>query len=723
MRSIGKSDFAGLVKYITDEQGKTERLGNVKVTNCQADTMQAVIGEVLATQHQNTRAESDKTFHLLLGFPPGEKPEADILMTIEERICAGLGYGNHQRVSAVHYDTDHLHIHIAINKIHPTRNTMHDPFQSYRTLGDLCSTLETEYGLQRVNHINRRTQAEGRAADMEQHAGIESLVSWIRRECLDEIKGVRSWGELHQVMRENDLKLRQRANGFVIEAISDGTMVKASTVARDLSKPKLEVRLGAFEPSDEQTERGQAHKEYKKRPMRSRVNTVELYAKYQEEQHTITSARGEAWEKARRHKDLAIKAAKQANKLRRTAIKLMGGTGVTKKLLYIQAHKALRDRIEMLGKQYKKERTDLYEQYKRCAWADWLKQKALKGDKQALEALRARDVAQRLKGDTIKGQGKTQPGHGAVTDNITKKGTIIFRAGTSAVRDDGDKLQVRQATTEVVEQALRIVMQRYGNRITVNGTAEFKAQVIRTAVTAKLPVTFADPELERRRQSLFSDNQERTYDRTKREQTRTKRGRVNRRSIGHTGPRATDRGEQRPGISRTIHAAGEQRKPNVGRIGRVPPPQSQHRLRTLSQLGMVRIPGGAEMLLSRNVSGNVEQQRTKPDNQLRRGIFESRVTREQVAATDKYIAEREDKRLKGFDIPKHFRYNAQSGVVLYAGIRNIEGQTLALLKRGDQMLVLPIDQSTARRLKRVTIGDPVTITSLGSIKTSTGKSR
>lgn len=181
MRSVGKSDFAGLVKYITDEQGKTERLGNVQVTNCQADTMQAVIGEVLATQHQNTRAESDKTFHLLVSFRPGEKPDADTLKVIEERICAGLGYGDHQRVSAVHHDTDNLHIHIAINKIHPTRNTMHEPFQSYRTLGELCQVLERDFGLERDNHQSKRKIAEGRAADMEQHAGIESLVGWISR--------------------------------------------------------------------------------------------------------------------------------------------------------------------------------------------------------------------------------------------------------------------------------------------------------------------------------------------------------------------------------------------------------------------------------------------------------------------------------------------------------------------------------------------------------------
>ena len=72
MRSLKKSDFAGLVKYITDEQSKTERLGFVNATNCEADTMQAVIGEVLATQQLNTRAEGDKTFHLIVGFPPGE---------------------------------------------------------------------------------------------------------------------------------------------------------------------------------------------------------------------------------------------------------------------------------------------------------------------------------------------------------------------------------------------------------------------------------------------------------------------------------------------------------------------------------------------------------------------------------------------------------------------------------------------------------------------------
>ena len=90
---------------------------------------------------------------------------------------------------------------------------------------------------------------------------------------------------------------------------------------------------------------------------------------------------------------------------------------------------------------------------------------------------------------------------------------------------------------------------------------------------------------------------------------------------------------------------------------------------------------------------------------------------------DKYIAEREGKRLKGFDIPKHSRYTDGDGALSFAGMRNVEGQDLALVRRGDDVMVMPIDQATARRLKRIAIGDAVSITPKGSIKASKGRSR
>ena len=93
-----------------------------------------------------------------------------------------------------------------------------------------------------------------------------------------------------------------------------------------------------------------------------------------------------------------------------------------------------------------------------------------------------------------------------------------------------------------------------------------------------------------------------------------------------------------------------------------------------------------------------------------------------LAAADRYILEREQKRLTLSDIPKHVLYHEHDGPVAFAGIRQVEGQTLALLRKGDEVMVLPINDAGARRLKRLAIGDAVAITARGSIRTK-GRSR
>ena len=167
----------------------------------------------------------------------------------------------------------------------------------------------------------------------------------------------------------------------------------------------------------------------------------------------------------------------------------------------------MRTELDGIHKDYAKKREWLYQGHQRRQWADWLKQQATEGNSEALAALRAREAAQGLKGNTIAAHGKAKPGHAPVVDNITKKGTIIYRAGQSAVRDDGDKLQVSTGADRAgVREALRLAAERYGDRITVSGTTEFKAQAIRAAVDGRLPISFADPALESRRQALLQGN-------------------------------------------------------------------------------------------------------------------------------------------------------------------------------------------------------------------------
>ncbi len=163
MKSVKKSDFAGLVKYLADDQDKKERVVYTSVTNCESNDLKAAIIEVTAIQDMNTRAESDKTYHLILSFRAGERPDDEALKAIENAICEELDYGEHQRVSAVYHDMDNLHIHIAINKIHPARLTIHNPYNDHKVLGKLCAALELKYGLERDNHQPARVGSENRA--------------------------------------------------------------------------------------------------------------------------------------------------------------------------------------------------------------------------------------------------------------------------------------------------------------------------------------------------------------------------------------------------------------------------------------------------------------------------------------------------------------------------------------------------------------------------------
>jgi hypothetical protein len=76
----------------------------------------------------------------IISLRAGANPEAQTLRMIEERFCKALGYAEHQRISVIHHDMDNMHIHVAINKIHPRTFALHDPGCDYKAL-KICSSI------------------------------------------------------------------------------------------------------------------------------------------------------------------------------------------------------------------------------------------------------------------------------------------------------------------------------------------------------------------------------------------------------------------------------------------------------------------------------------------------------------------------------------------------------------------------------------------------------
>ncbi|MGL6176692.1 MAG: LPD7 domain-containing protein, partial [Vibrionaceae bacterium] len=128
------------------------------------------------------------------------------------------------------------------------------------------------------------------------------------------------------------------------------------------------------------------------------------------------------------------------------------------------------------------------------------------GNLQALELLRSREQAQGLLGDAIMAvkAGQKLETSSLPIDNITKQGTLILRTKVGAIRDDGDKLQVSTAAgDEVIATALRLALARFGSEIDVQGTWRFREQVVRVAISGKIALSFADPELETSRREVW----------------------------------------------------------------------------------------------------------------------------------------------------------------------------------------------------------------------------
>jgi hypothetical protein len=646
MHAATKSSCARLVNYLMDSQGKAVRTGTVRVTNCISDSASVAALEIINTQIINTRSAADKTYHLIVSFRPGEHPDASTLLAIEDRLCDALGFVGHQRISVVHEDTDNLHLHLAINKIHPVRYTIHEPFQAYRTLARLCDQLEEKYGLEKDNHTPGKTASENRSEDMEHHAGIESLLGWVKRECKERMRGAQSWDELHALLLECGLRLHPQANGLVITA-ADGTTVKASSVGREFSRPRLEQRLGPFQPAPAQQDVIKPTRRYHKKPLASHVDTAVLYARFLGAQAEAAVSRASEREQARARQDRRIDAAKRSVQLKRAALMLASMPKSAKKLMYSALARARREEIAAIKLLYRRERLAIDQQHRGYQWADWLRREADMGDLDALAALRGRRQAGGLTGNAVTGDAlpprpKRPNGH----DSVTRKGTVIYHVAGSAIRDDGDRLKVSLGAGQpAVLSALRMAVDRYGQRIAVSGSDVFKEQVLMVTVAARLPVTFVDAALEQRR-------------------------------------------------LQQLDASITEQKTSTLRPGQA---------------------GGYE--------DGREPERTAESADCRQGNEIGKGAQGNSDVSGKYIAEREQKRVNGFDIPKHARYTPfDAGPAEYAGIRCVDDQALALLRQGEKIMVLEVGDASAQRLRRLPLGARVQVSARGAIKAK-GRSR
>jgi hypothetical protein len=358
------------------------------------DDLELACTLVDAVQAQNTRVGSKRTYHLVISLDPNDRRlERGELQQIVESLVDTLGFSEHQYLAVRHDDTDHEHIHVAINKIHPETFRIHSPAWDHQKLFTGARALERELGLTPLRLRTRnRENVPQRAADGEAHHGIDSFARWAREKLRPALQTteLRTWDDVHDVCGRLGVVIRPHGNGLVFEDVDRGVRVKASFVARELSKARLCKQLGAFQPASERHLEAarQAPHRYSPMPVRAPQS---LWKEYERSLDQARTQRQEAWG---RYRDAASRERQQLTqkyRLQRRLIRALPVSARDRGQLLRQL--ALRQTIETRGLKRKlaTQRKAIQKTWHPGTWRHFVAGRAAQRDSRAIRLLRRRE--------------------------------------------------------------------------------------------------------------------------------------------------------------------------------------------------------------------------------------------------------------------------------------------------------------------------------------------
>lgn len=232
-----------------------------------SDDYQTQKAEMLALSQEAVRS-SDTINHYVLSWQEGEQPNARQVEEAVDIFLQELGLEGHQVMYGLHVDTANVHLHIAINRMHPETLKVVKPNRGFdiEAAHRAVARIESKQGWQREAHGRYRVKENGEVErdarsrrrsrqpdqtkrDMEQRTGEKSAERIAIETGAPIIKSAGSWQELHEALAKEGMRYERVGSGAVLFVNEVG--VKASRADRAASLSKLERRLGAFAPSAE----------------------------------------------------------------------------------------------------------------------------------------------------------------------------------------------------------------------------------------------------------------------------------------------------------------------------------------------------------------------------------------------------------------------------------------------------------------------------------------
>lgn len=267
-RKDGLTSFYRSADYIEDAE-KTG--GAVSYENIEFEEYAAA--EMTGTAMLNKRVK-DPVEHIILSWPEEENPSDEEIMQAGRDMLKGLNLGDHQAILAVHRNTDNVHLHMIVNKVHPLEVKVRDDYGKIKDAHKIAREIEIkndwhhdngifvvredEYGNKIIiENPDRDTESSINqdAERIEAHQGTQSFDGFMKEDVKDGLFTVlkdksSTWEDVHAYLGERGvaLKLTASGKGLVFQDVdNEKYSAAANKVNRNFSKGKLEKDLGKYE--------------------------------------------------------------------------------------------------------------------------------------------------------------------------------------------------------------------------------------------------------------------------------------------------------------------------------------------------------------------------------------------------------------------------------------------------------------------------------------------
>lgn len=256
--------FGGLARYLaTGQRGdRPERVEWAEARNLPTTDPDLYPAMMRATARLSRRVQ-DPVFHFSVSWPKEEQLERRAMANVADRALFDLGLSEHQSVIVCHNDTEHPHLHVMVNRVHPETGKAWAKWRYKTRLERSLKTQEKELGLREVPGRLTRALSFGERLKRRAEGGfdVNKLVQWGKDKIVEVRKFMKphfdeasSWRDLEDRASEIGVGFHAKGQGLIL---SDGEAYgKLSQIAGKKHRlTVLEARFGDWKSYDAERQR------------------------------------------------------------------------------------------------------------------------------------------------------------------------------------------------------------------------------------------------------------------------------------------------------------------------------------------------------------------------------------------------------------------------------------------------------------------------------------